>query len=189
MDGYSASQYYGAGAHRHPPTLTCTERLRFVRSYYTLWGLMKTDDSSKRLSRLKSMTLKQLYRLYEMTKLTQSIGQGEESIAPPIFLDQPPDSVHSINTDRSEKRIALSGEVWEQIQKISQRFFHQDAQDPIAYAKHEGFMWFVVLWDHWQESLKDLVCRQSTTSPEFKPSPATERQYLWDDSSDNGQSD
>ena len=119
MNGYSASQYYGAGAHRHPPTLTCTERLRFVRSYYTLWGLMNTDDSSKRLSRLESMTLKQLYRLHEMTRLTQSIGQREESIPPPIFLDQPPDSIHFINSFRSEKRDILMGEVWKQIQHIS----------------------------------------------------------------------
>ncbi len=183
-DGYLASQYYGAGAHGHPSTLTHTERPRFIRSYYTLWGMMQSNDPSKWLSKLESMTLKQLYRLHEMTKLTQSIGQGEEPIPPPMFLDEPPDSVHSINSGQSEQRIALSDQVWQQIQHISQRIFHQDAQAPIVYAKHEGFMWFVVLWDHWQESFKDLVCHQSTTPAELKPSPALEKQYLWDDSSD-----
>lgn len=149
--------------------------------------MMKSDDPSKWLSKLESMTLKQLYRLHEMTRLTQSIGQGEEPIPPPMFSDQPPDSVHFINTGQSKERLALSDTVWQQIQHISQRIFHQDAQDPSVYAKHEGFMWFVVLWDHWQESLKDLVCHQSTTSAALKPSAAFEKQYLWDDSSDDEQ--
>lgn len=61
------------------------------------------------------MTLKQLYRLHEMTKLTQSIGQGEESIPSPIFPDEPPDSAHSINIGQSEERIALSNQIWQRI--------------------------------------------------------------------------
>lgn len=148
---------------------------------------MQSINSTKLSSKLESMTLKQLYRLHEMTKLTQSIGRGEEPVPAPMFPDEPPDSVHSINNGQSEKRIALSDQIWQRIQQISQRVFHQDAQDPSVFAKHEGFMWFVVMWDHFQESFKDLVCHQSTVSAAQKPSPAFEKQYIWDDSSDDDQ--
>lgn len=187
VDGYSASQYYGAGARRHPFTLTRTERRRFIRSYYGLWGMLQSKNSSKWSSKLESLTLKQLYRLHEMTKLTQSIGQGEERVPPPVYPDEPPDSVHSINSGQSEERLALSDQIWQHIQQISQRVFHQDAPAPSVFAKHEGFMGFVVLWDHWQESFKDLVCHESTVSPALKPSPTFEKQYIWDDSSDEDQ--
>lgn len=185
VDGYAASEYYGADAWGHPRTLTRTERPRFIRSYYTLWGMMQSDDPSKWSSKLGSMTLKQLYYLHEMTKLTQSIGQGEEPVSPPMFPGEPPGTVHSINSSQSEKRIALGDKIWQQIQYLSQRFYHEDAHYTCVYAKHEGFMWFVVLWDHWQASLKDLVCHRVTTSATLKPSPALEKQYIWDDSSDD----
>ena len=148
---------------------------------------MRVKDASKWQLKLESMTLKQLFRLHEMAQLTQSIGQGEESIKSLDIPNDLSDSVHSINTDRSQERIDLGHQIWRQIQRVSQRTFHQDAHDPSVYAKHEGFMWFVVFWDHWQESLKDLVCHQSTISPAMRPSPEFERQYLWDDSSDEGQ--
>ena len=135
-------------------------------------------DASEWESRLEHITSKQLYYLHEMTKLTQSIGR-EEAVPPPLFPDEPPDSVHSINTGRSEKRIALEERVWQQIQDICQRIFNQDALYPDVYAKHEGFMWFVVMWDHWQPSLKDMVLHQSTSR--IKPSPDVVKRYLWDD--------
>ena len=184
MDGYSAREYYGAGTSKHPPTLTPTERPRFIRSYYLLWGMMKMDLSGWR-SRLQSMTLKQLYYLHEMTKLTQSIGQGEEKVPPPFFPDEPRDSIHSINSGQSDKRIALGEKVWQQIQDVSQRIFNQDAPDPSAYTKEEGFLWFVVMWDHWHLSLKDMVYHQSRST--IRPSPDIEKRYLWDDNEDEGE--
>ena len=169
---------YGAGARGHPPALTRTERPRFISTYYTLWGLMKLD-ASKWESKLEQMTSQQLYYLHEMTKLTQSIGR-EEVVPSPLFPDEPPDSVHSINSGRSDKRIALEERVWQQIQDNSQRIFSQDALYPDGYAKHEGFMWFVVMWDHWQPSLKDMVLHHSISS--IRLSPDDEKKYLWDDS-------
>ena len=176
MDGLEAEEFYG-GARKHPPTLTCTERTRFIRFYYSLWSLMRLDCSEWN-SRLQEMTSQELYYLLEMTKLTQSIGR-EEIVPPPRYPHESSDSVHSINSGRSEKRIALEGMIWQQIQRNSWQFFERKAQDPIIYTKHEGFLWFVVLWDHWQPSLKDLVCHQSV-SPR-KLSPAVQKQYFWND--------
>lgn len=138
-------------------------------------------DSSEWDSRLRGMRSQELYYLHEMTKLTQNIGR-EEVIPPPIFPHEPPDSVHSINSGQSEERIALERSIWQQIQNNSMRFFDRDAQDPSPYAKHEGFLWFVVLWDHWQPSLKDMVCHQSVSS--VKLSQAVKEQFLWNDSPD-----
>lgn len=166
--------------HKHPPTLTRTERTRFIRSYYSLWSLLSLECSEWE-SRLEAMTSQELYYLHEMTKLTQSIGR-EERVPPPMFPHEPPDSVHSINSGRSEKRITLERRIWQQIQYNSVRFFERDAQDPSVYAKHEGFLWFVVMWDHWQPSLENMVCHQSV-SP-IKPSQAVREKYLWNKSWD-----
>ena len=139
-------------------------------------------DRSEWESRLQAMTSQELYYLWEMTKLTQSIGR-EEIVPPPQFPDEPADSAHSINFGRSEKRKALELRTWQQIERNSWRFFERDAHNPITYAKHEGcFFGFVVLWDHWQPSLKDVVCHQSVSL--MKPTPAVIEQYLWNNGLD-----
>ncbi|KAL9024258.1 MAG: hypothetical protein Q9196_006644 [Gyalolechia fulgens] len=167
---------YGVGAREHPPRMTPTERTRFVQGYYTLWGLMNLNPSEW-ISRLEAMTSQELYCLHEMTKLTQNIG--EEILPPPLFPDQPPESIHAINIGRSEKRIAVEEAVWEQIEHISQRVFGQEAIHPEVYAKCEGFMWFVVIWDHWQPSLKDTVLHTSRSVK--RPSPEFIKRCLWND--------
>ena len=174
---------YGVGARGHPPTMTPTERTRFVQNYYTLWGLMSLNPSEWKSS-LEVMTSQELYYLHEITKLTQSIG-GQEIIPPPIFPDQLPESVHAINSGRSEKRISLEETVWQQIEHTSQRIFGQEAIHPEVYAKHEGFMWFVVIWDHWQPSLKDAVLHTSRSAE--RPSPEVVKRYLWNDNHNSTQ--
>ena len=78
--------------------------------------------------------------------------------------------------------MALGEKVWARIDDVSQQIFGQDSPHPVIYAKHEGFMDFVVMWDHWHDSLKDLVGHHSISK--FRPDPAFEKRYLWDDSSD-----
>lgn len=132
-------------------------------------------------SRLQAMTSRELYYLREMTELTQRIGT-EEIVPPPMFPHESSDSVQSINSGRSRKRIALERRIWQQIQGNSLRFFNRDAQDPSNYAEHEGFLWFVVMWDHWQPYLKDMVLQQCVSL--IRLSPAVKEQYLWNDGSD-----
>lgn len=138
-----------------------------------------TLDRSEGGSRLQAMTSQKLYHLGEMSKLTQSIGR-EEAVPPPMYPDEPPDSVHSINSGQSDKRIALEGRIREQSQRNSRRFFGRNAHDPSRYAKHDGFSWFVVMWNHWQPSLKRMICHHSATSV----SPSVMEQHLWNDGSD-----
>ncbi|MCJ1296583.1 hypothetical protein MMC34_008149 [Xylographa carneopallida] len=175
VDGLEYEGFYGPNVLKHPPTLTRTERTRFICSYYALWSLMRIDRSEWE-SRIQAMTSQELYYLREMAKLTQSIGQ-EEIVPPPMFPLEPPDSIHSINSGQSEKRIGLERRIGEQIQHNSWRFFERDAQDCSNNAKHEGFLWFVVLWDHFQPAVEDLVTHRSVRLG--KPSPAIMAQYIW----------
>ena len=105
---------------------------------------MRSDPSMWSL-KIEGITLKRLYYLHEMTRLTQSIGQGEEQVPPPMFPNESPDSVYSINSKISEKRIVFGQNVWARIQESSQQMFGQDAEDPIIFAKHEGSLDFVVM--------------------------------------------
>ena len=63
-------------------------------------------DPSEWDCRLQANTSQKLHYLWEMTKSTQSIGR-EEILPPQMFPTEPSDSVHSIHSGRSEKRIAL----------------------------------------------------------------------------------
>jgi len=114
--GHRAEDYYGAGAVQHPSYLTRTERPRFIRSYYQLWGLMKVNPAEWR-SRPQYMTLKQLLHLREMSRLPDSIGRGEEMVPPPQHPDAESDSHFTINDQRSKERNALSKMISEQTKK------------------------------------------------------------------------
>ena len=140
-------------------------------------------DRSEWDSRLQGMTSQELYYLKEMTDLTEGYAMLNETIHQPTLPLQPPDSLHSINHSEPRKRFDLGQCIWEQIQRNSLRFFEQDALFTSCYAKHEGFFVFVVFWDHWQPSLKDLVCHQCSGAIK-KPSPAVRKQYLWNDELD-----
>lgn len=177
VDGLEPGEFYGAGAEEHPSTLTRTERKRFVRTYYSLWGLLRIDPSAWD-SRLQAMTSRELYYLHEMTKLTQSIGR-EETVPQPMYPNAPPGSVNSINHGRSEKRDALERRVWQQVQHNSLRFFDRDALHAAVFAKHEGALEFVAIWDHWQPSLKEMVLHESRST--INLSPAVKKEYFWND--------
>lgn len=155
--------------------LTRTERPRFIRSYYRLWGMMEVG-SAEWQPRLEAMRLKQLYHLCEMTNLTQRI-EGEDVVLEPQLPDADPDSYHAINLDQSKKRIALGEQTWEHIERSYQRVYHMDAEWPWKYSKDDGVLWLILMWDHWQGELRKVVCRPFTE-------PSCEKGYLWDDSSD-----
>ena len=179
--GFRVEDIYGPGARKHPPHLTRTERPRFIRSYYQLWGLMKSDPAEWQ-SRLEPMTLKQLYHLSEMCALTQSIGR-EEVIPAPYFPNAAPGSALAINSRRSAERHALSFKVSKHLQIVYRRLHHRDAvDDPWVHAKREGYLWFVVLWDHWQPGLRELVYNRPDAESMVGSSGGDE--VLWDDSTD-----
>lgn len=143
---------------------------------------MKLDPSALQ-TRLESTTLKQLYYLCEMSKLTQNIG-GEEAVPLPYnpSADTNPDSEHIIDHRRSRERAALGARIWDHLVRTFRRIHDDDPEDVWVYAKEDGFLSFVVLWDHWHPLLKEFVCCREATVP--SPRPDFERRFIWDDSSD-----
>ncbi|MCJ1403189.1 hypothetical protein MMC11_006412, partial [Xylographa trunciseda] len=138
MDGLSPQEFYGPGARKHPPTLTPTERPRFICSYYALWSLMTVDRSTWE-PRLQAMTSQELYYVQEMTKLTQRIGR--EEIPPSLRFPHDPSYPFDFHDhDQEQKRIDLRSSIWEQIQRNSWRFFKSEAQGASIFAMHEGFL-------------------------------------------------
>ncbi|KAF2234699.1 hypothetical protein EV356DRAFT_514839 [Viridothelium virens] len=162
---YPAEQFYGPTSNHHPPTLTQTERPRFIRSYYQLWSLKKLCAAEQE-SRLKAMILKRLYQLFEMSMLDQNIGCEEEEDI----------------TLRWEQRLTLQFKVNGQMDRISGHLRRCPAPRVDHYGATEGSSTFVSMWDHWQPSLFEVVCCRKPTWRCLDSE--LERLVLWDNSSD-----
>ena len=181
--GIGGKKFYGPKGARpryHPSTLTRTERPRFIRSYYQLWGMLKLKPAQWQ-SRLESMTLKRLFELHEMTKIWQSIGREEVRPAP-RWPNPKPNYVPDIDKGRSKERVTLEKKIWQHIENTYRSIHNAEPDAPWAYTLEEGVDGFVVIWDHWQPELKDIVLGQRPV--EMYTRPDFVRQYLWDDTSD-----
>ena len=163
---------YGAAATGHPPTLTRTERPRFIKSYYQLWGLMKLKDAEKWEMRLNGMNSKDLYLLEEIVSLTQSMGRGDELMPPPCDDEES-------NPRASEERRVLSLFIRSHIQDINQRLYNGRAPYLWNDVQYEDSKYFLILWDHSQPSLWRACTRSQQRDPAFV------RKHLWVDSSED----
>ena len=56
--------------------------------------------------------------------------------------------------------------------------------DPWMESHSEGALWFVVVWTHWQESLKEICCGPVRASKERKLEVNMDE--VWEDSEDDG---
>jgi hypothetical protein len=132
----------------HPPTLTINEKFRFIKSYYTLWSFLNLPLSSW-YATLLNLDLREMYVLWEMCNLQQSIGK-EEAIPPHPHPDADPDSflaIHKHGQSQTRKRLqALISLYVERISVI-------DAYNIWDLYKGEGSPGFMVIWDHSQPFL------------------------------------
>ena len=87
-----------------------------------------------------------------MTSLPQSIGT-EEILASPYDSGAPLESLRVSNFRRPQRRYDLS----KMIEKNMERLLGRSPRAPWANAKEEGYLWFVVMWDHWQPDLDFLI--------------------------------
>ncbi len=134
---------------------------------------MKLDTAEWR-SRLEAASLKQLMLLYETSNLMQSIEPGEGHSDPELQ--------HHTSFRRSDKRIELSRKISKHMDHRYRCIHNQDFDDPWVLAKSDGYLDFVVMWDHWQRPFEDLVCRRPIeilTCARSYDGPG-----VWEDSSD-----
>ena len=175
---------YGAEARRHPDVLTRTERSRFTRSYYQLWAMLKLHDPVRWQARLNTMRLKELCHLYEMSQLPDSFGGGEETLPPPRFpIRNPnPTCVYDVFPTKSEERIMLEKMILKHLNETYKQTHEGERMDGIwANSGDEGYYGFMVIWDHWQSSLKEVICNIYSRRPPLNKGYNWD---LWDESSD-----
>ena len=116
-----------------------------------------------------------------MTILPQSIG-GVEKRSPPHSPDADPNSFNAVNQSRSPKRYDLEHAVERHIERRHWEVHGEKPDWPIGYALEEGFLVWVVFWDHWQENLMSTVCY----GPDHDtPSQLRLNRSLWEESSDD----
>ena len=122
-------------------------------------------DTTEWHSRLEAASLKQLILLYEMSNLTQSIEPGEGHSNPKLQ--------HHTSFRPSNKRMELSRKTNKHIEHRYRHIYDQGFNGPWVLAKSDGYLDFVVMWDHWQRP-NDI--------------PTFARSYdghgVWEDSSD-----
>lgn len=139
---------------------------------------MKLNAAARHV-RMENMSLKQLFYVYEMASLTQSIGE-EEVRPPPTWPKAAPDTVLAINTNQSLERLGLQKQIWGHVEGRHWRIYGKEPYYPWVHAKEEGcFLGFVVLWDHWQPSLREIVggCRRKG---DRSPSPSMDKRWISD---------
>lgn len=167
-DAPETEEYYGAGVH-HPPYLTRTERPRFIRSYYELWGLMRLRTAAEWQAKLEPMTLKQLFHLYEMSMLPDTIGRGRgEGVVP--FPSRPETRLDTIFIDHEsvERRVALERQILKHLEDVYRRTHGKNLIRIWVHAPQEGYGDFIAMWDHFQPSLKEVVCGRRSKEPPYR---------------------
>lgn len=67
--------------------------------------------------------------------------------------------------------------MWDRIHEIHCEAWGQEADTLDLYAMEDGYMGYVVLWDHWQEDLQQIICRWKPT--ELGKQATLDRTHLW----------
>ena len=124
------------------------------------------------------MSLKQLFQLCEISWLPDGLGPGEEEISTAGVGSR---SMSANRQQQVEARRALSKLVL-QMTGLKYQWIHgQDVEMIWVIAMDEGYQDFLVMWDHWQDSLKETVCGRWAKEPPYKKELHWD---LWEDTSD-----
>lgn len=135
----------------HPNYLTSTERRRFFRVYYQLWGLLRLADAGW-ASAIKTLPIKDVYLMRETVRIPLPIG-----------ADQPLQAVREHFPDFVWYDDGRRGELGELLQKSIERYVEETGR---GYAywwidmttdmhPNGAYAGFRLLWDHSSRRLND----------------------------------
>ena len=133
--------------------------------------------------RIKSMSLKQLYLLKELFALPQYVGHNEETSYRLDPWSEFRQGV-TVNYEYSAKFYKISNLVWKHIEYLYEGIHDRPFVDTVTEGLYDGYVVFVVIWDHWQACLKELVCGPCLNPRAPKSEQIFEKGYLWEESSD-----
>jgi hypothetical protein len=150
---------------RHPPHLTEHEFIRFIQSYYQIWGLLMLPATQLQ-DRIKCIPLKQLYYLTEMADFRYQ--QAPFYIEQPPWLRYPwfPGSEHGDGSvlasyvwaaDGNWKGYQLKLAIEKEIERKYQERHGIKAPNIQSYTLYEGNGTFCALWDHGSEEVEYAI--------------------------------
>ncbi|KAF2258634.1 hypothetical protein CC78DRAFT_594126 [Lojkania enalia] len=134
-----------AGRSTHPPTLTPTERLRVIRASYQMWTILQNDDDTvrKEVFRLRP---RQLWYFAELTDWAR-------------VAEFPSRNTWQTFQILKASKAALS-RMYKELWDCERPFFWNEVPD------EEGWGLYVI-WDHWQDGLRNLICRRPVGNLEW----------------------
>ena len=185
-----AQNYHGLGPLLHSPSLTRTERSRFTRSYYQLWGIMQLGEFAELEPTLQSMTIKQLLHLQGIAS-PHGLTLGDESIPGSQRKSFDIDSVLSLEDPifRISLLELMEAEIDRRIYGYNNMDLLFEDMDPQyentdmikAYAFGDGYYDFLIIWDNYQAPIKQVVRRTRAVKPSSEKGWDME---VWEESSD-----
>ncbi|KAF2116968.1 hypothetical protein BDV96DRAFT_644411 [Lophiotrema nucula] len=140
----------------HPPKLTQTERIRVIRACYQIWALIHRDRDFVR-AHIASMPPRQWFYLAELKLWALNNGF-------------PTDSRWDLFQISKATSRAIKGLFWG---------VHHCREPALFQDYHEVPVDLVVIWDHWQDNLKSVVCGRPLSDLR-RDAKAQEMAYLWD---------
>ena len=154
-----AEDYHGLGPLLHSPSLARTERSRFTRSYYQLWGMMQFTEFAKLETTLRSLTIKQLLHLQAIAS-SHNLTRGHQLILGSQRECFDINSVFSLEDPISGISILELMET-----EIDRRIYRYDNMNPKNentgiikhYAFGDGHYDFLIIWDNYQAPIKHAV--------------------------------
>jgi len=106
-------------------------------------------------STLDDMRLRNLWYLKEITQLEMSVG---------------------LPSGRYKEQQHLTSLIKRHLDHVYKLIYNHPAPRPTGWIDYEGYGHWVVIWDHWQDNLKSLVCGLPTEI-------LRRDEQLWDDNS------
>lgn len=122
---------------------------------------------------MRKYPLKTLYTLLELSTLNQYLP-GEEP-SPKLLGKQRLLFYHG-----GAKRARLQQCIKAELEDKYQRIWGMGFLDPWVESHSEGALCFVLVWDHWQEGLKEICCRPVGTSQDRRS--VVRLEDVWEDS-------
>lgn len=158
--------------YKRPLYFSLAERVRFSRAYYHFWTLVKMNSRGRK-EFLRTLNLKRLCMLYEMSKLKRHTEDHHARIEL-VFDDLP-------------SREAIEKETWDTLEDKVRSLHGCDADDLEIWLWQElefrrcSYRGHVVMFDGYQDYLKDRICDCWPEELEDKYSPAFLREHIWDE--------
>lgn len=154
-EGKRSTIYEGNDA--HPPTLTHTERLRVIRACYQIWNLIYCPEEVLEAT-VSSMRPRELFYFDELVNWARvtSFPRGNRWDTFLMF--------------KALRRA------------VDKLYFDTYSCNPPVFQKLEGPevpVELFVIWDHWQDNLKNLICKRPLSNLQWDVQ-AKPLEHLWD---------